>query len=134
EFFGPGLASLSLADRATIANMAPEYGATCGLFPVDEKTTEFLRLTNRAEYAERVEAYYKATGMWFSSKDPEPMYSDTVSLDLGKVVPSLAGPSRPQDRVPLTEVSTSFRKALPTLLPKGADESNLDKTVPVNDP
>jgi aconitate hydratase len=110
EFYGPGMASLSLADRATIANMAPEYGATVGLFPVDEVTTTYLRLTGRAEKASLVEAYYKEQGLWYSASQPEPKYSDSLELDLGKVEPSLAGPARPQDRVPLPQARQSFRK------------------------
>ncbi len=120
EFFGPGLAALSLADRATIANMAPEYGATCGIFPVDEKTTEFLTLTGRGHLVPLVEAYYKEQGLWFSAQTPEPEYSDTLELDLGTVEPSLAGPARPQDRVALKNVRAGFRKSLPTLMPKVA--------------
>ena len=112
EFFGPGLSQLSLADRATIANMAPEYGATVGLFPVDEQTVEYLRLTGRADEAELTEAYYKAQGLWYDADRPDPRYTETVTLDLGTVESSLAGPSRPQDRVTLTEVRASFRKSL----------------------
>lgn len=112
EFFGPGLAHLSLADRATIANMAPEYGATCGLFPVDEKTTEFLELSGRSESAPLVEAYYKAQQMWYSPEQATPDYSAVIDFDLGSAEACLAGPSRPQDRVPLSDVRMSFRKAL----------------------
>lgn len=112
EFFGPGLANLTLADRATIANMAPEYGATCGLFPVDEVTVDYLRLTGREVVAPLVEEYYKAQGLWYSASNPEPEYTDVLELDLDTVEPSLAGPSRPQDRVALKDVRTAFRKAL----------------------
>jgi aconitate hydratase len=113
EFYGPGLAGLTLADRATIANMAPEYGATAGLFPVDAQTTEYLRLTNREEKAALVEAYYKEQGLWFEAgKTPEPEYSDTLELDLSTVEPSLAGPARPQDRVALSKVKDSFQTSL----------------------
>ena len=112
EFYGPGLAHLSLADRATIANMAPEYGATCGLFPVDEKTTEYLQLSGRGDNVALVEAYYKAQGMWHSAEQPVPDYSATLEFDLGSVEACLAGPSRPQDRVPLSGVRDSFRTAL----------------------
>jgi aconitate hydratase len=115
EFFGPGLANLTLADRATIANMAPEYGATAGLFPVDAKTTEYLRLTGRESIVPLVEAYYKEQGMWYDSQTPDSEYSDTLELDLGKVEPSLAGPARPQDRVALRDVRNSFRKSLVAL-------------------
>lgn len=112
EFYGPGLAYLTLADRATIANMAPEYGATCGIFPVDSQTSGYLRLTGRYHLIPLVEAYYQAQGLWYSPDQPEPAYSETVVFDLGSVVPCLAGPSRPQDRAPLGEVRNSFRKLL----------------------
>ncbi len=112
EFFGPGLAHLTLADRATIANMAPEYGATCGLFPVDEKTTEFLELSGRGASAPLVEAYYRAQRMWYSPEQATPDYSAVLEFDLSSVEACLAGPSRPQDRVLLSEVRMSFRKAL----------------------
>ncbi len=112
EFFGPAVGELSLADRATIANMAPEYGATCGLFPVDQKAVDFLRLTGRADLAPIVEAYFKAQGMWHTPDAPEALYSELIEFDLGSIQPSLAGPSRPQDRVSLPEVRGSFRKLL----------------------
>ena len=112
EFFGPGLAHLSLADRATIANMAPEYGATCGLFPVDEKTVAYLRLSGREQLVPLVEAYYRAQGMWYEPGQADPAYTAVIEFDLGSVEASLAGPSRPQDRVPLAQVRTSFRKSL----------------------
>src|SRR5467141_5424154 len=121
EFFGRGLASLPLADRATIANMAPEYGATCGIFPVDVETLIYLRLTGRPEaQVKRVEAYCKEQGLFRTAGAADATYSDTLELDLGTVVPSLAGPSRPQDRVPLTEVKANFAAALPTLVRKAA--------------
>jgi aconitate hydratase len=112
EFFGPGLKDLTLADRATIANMAPEYGATCGFFPVDEKTIEYLRFTGRDEdRVQLVEAYAKEQGFWRNdSKDP--VFTDTLELDLTTVVPSLAGPKRPQDRVALTDIAPGFIKDL----------------------
>ncbi|MDX2038755.1 MAG: aconitate hydratase AcnA [Isosphaeraceae bacterium] len=117
EFFGPGLASLPLADRATIANMAPEYGATCGIFPVDDETLRYLRLSGRpAETIELVEAYYKAQGLFRTEDSPEAVYSDTLELDLATVEPSLAGPKRPQDRVTLGRVKESFEKALEGML------------------
>ena len=113
EFYGPGVAALSLADRATIANMAPEYGATIGFFPIDEKTLEYLRLTNRpASLIALVEAYSKEQGLFFTATSPDPDYSDTLSLDLGKVVPSLAGPKRPQDRIDLPDVKKNFVSTL----------------------
>src|SRR4029453_6108930 len=120
-FYGPGLADLPLADRATIGNMAPEYGATCGIFPIDRLTLEYLRLTGRArERIGLVEAYAKAQGMWRESGAAEPVFSETLSLDLGAVEPSLAGPRRPQDRVPLGRATAAFEEALPTMLAKGA--------------
>jgi len=119
EFNGPGLADLPLADRATIANMAPEYGATCGIFPVDAETLRYLRFTGRPEsLVQLVEAYCKEQGLFHTPSTPEAVYSDTVELDLGKVEPSLAGPSRPQDRVRLGDVKQSFATALPGLLGK----------------
>src|SRR4051812_46582249 len=112
EFYGAGLAGLPLADRATIANMAPEYGATCGIFPVDAETLRFLRFTGRPEpQVQLVEAYTKEQGLFHDAKTPEAAYSDTLELDLAKVVPSLAGPKRPQDRVALTDVKKSWGPA-----------------------
>ncbi|WP_420426700.1 aconitate hydratase AcnA [Algiphilus sp.] len=112
EFFGDGLAEMTLADRATIANMAPEYGATCGIFPVDDETLKYLRLTGRSEdQVEMVKAYAKAQGMWREDNEPEAEYSDVLHLDLSTILPSLAGPKRPQDRVLLTDVQANFRKA-----------------------
>jgi aconitate hydratase len=109
EFYGPGLRSLPLADRATIANMAPEYGATIGFFPVDEQTLDYLRLTNRPpELVELVEVYTKEQGLFRTEATPDPLYSDTIELDLGTVKVSLAGPKRPQDRIDLPEVKSSF--------------------------
>ncbi len=112
EFTGPGLAALSLADRATIANMAPEYGATCGLFPVDTKTLDYLRLTGRGDQVPLVEAYYREQCLWHEDDQPMPDYSQVIEFDLGDVEPSLAGPRRPQDRVGLSGVRTSFRQSL----------------------
>jgi len=109
EYFGPGLASLSLADRATLANMAPEYGATCGFFGVDDKTLDYMRLTGRSEEnIALVEAYAKAQGLWIVEGAADPVFTDTLELDLGSVVPSLAGPKRPQDRVSLPDVDDVF--------------------------
>jgi aconitate hydratase len=109
EYFGPGLASLSLADRATLANMAPEYGATCGFFGVDDKTLDYMRLTGRSdENIALVEAYAKAQGLWIVEGAADPIFTDTLELDLGSVVPSLAGPKRPQDRVSLPDVDDVF--------------------------
>ncbi|MBL8077136.1 MAG: aconitate hydratase AcnA [Anaerolineales bacterium] len=113
EFYGEGLSHMSLTDRATIANMAPEYGATMGYFPVDEETLRYMRLTGRPdEVVDRTEAYMRAQGLFHEPGMPEPEYTDTLELDLGTVVPSLAGPKRPQDRVTLTDMQDTFRKAL----------------------
>src|ERR1700683_5442250 len=113
EFFGEGLPELTLADRATIANMAPEYGATCGIFPVDAETLRYLRFTGRAEaQVKLVEAYFKAQGLFHEAGAPEARYTDVLHLDLGSIVPSMAGPTRPQDRVKLTESKASFHTSL----------------------
>ena len=128
EFFGPGVQQLSLPNRATIANMAPEYGATMGFFAVDEETINFLRFSGRSEeQAALVEAYAKAQGLWFSAGD-EPSFSDTLELDLGSVEPSLAGPKRPQDRIALTKVKEVYQKSLAELGEKGR-EPNKTMTV-----
>src|ERR1700677_3594061 len=109
EFYGPGLDHLAVADRATIGNMAPEYGATCGFFPVDDRTIDYLRLTGRDEARiELVRSYLKAQGMYRESNTPDPIFTASLELDLTTVVPSLAGPKRPQDRVLLKDVSSSF--------------------------
>ena len=113
EFFGPGLDAMSLPDRATIANMAPEYGATVGFFPVDDETLRYLRLTGRPkELVERVEVYFKEQNLFRTPSTPDPEFSDTLELDLGSVEPSLAGPKRPQDRIPLAEMKRAFHTAL----------------------
>ncbi|MBC8648455.1 aconitate hydratase AcnA [Pseudomonas sp. MTM4] len=115
EFFGPGLDNLPLADRATIGNMAPEYGATCGFFPVDQVTIDYLRLTGRDEdRIALVEAYSKAQGMWRDSNSPDPVFTATLELDLSQVRPSLAGPKRPQDRVSLGDIGANFDLLLET--------------------
>ena len=120
EFYGPGLSSLALADRATIGNMAPEYGATVGFFPVDHETLEYLKLSNRSpELITLVEAYCKEQGLFRTDDTPDPVFTDTLELDLGEVEPSLAGPRRPQDRVPLRGVKQAFAEALPSM--KGGD-------------
>ena len=117
EFYGPGITGLPLADRATISNMAPEYGATCGIFPVDLETLNYLRLTGRSpEQIDLVEAYYKEQGLFHSASSPEAEYTQTLSLDLGTVEPSVAGPKRPQDRVLLKDAASSFAQQLPSLL------------------
>ncbi|WP_337185884.1 aconitate hydratase AcnA [Phenylobacterium sp.] len=113
EFYGSALANMTLEDQATIANMAPEYGATCGFFPVTRATIDFLAATGRApERVALVEEYAKAQGMWREPTDPEPVFTDTLELDLGTVVPSMAGPKRPQDRVELTTAASEFKTAL----------------------
>ncbi len=119
EFYGPGLDNMPLADRATIANMAPEYGATCGFFPVDGRTLDYMRLTGRsAENIALVEEYAKAQGMWRHADTPDPVFTDTLALDMGSVVPSLAGPKRPQDRVSLNKVDEVFNGDLSKLYKK----------------
>jgi aconitate hydratase len=116
EFYGSGLKDLPLADRATIANMAPEYGATCGIFPIDDETINYMKLTGREEARIALaEAYAKAQGMWREDNAPEAVYTDTLELDMSTVEPSLAGPKRPQDRVVLASAKESFEKALPEL-------------------
>src|SRR5438045_3023373 len=117
EYFGPGLRDLPLADRATIANMSPEYGATCGIFPIDKATLKYLRLTGRAdEQIALVEAYAREQGMFRAQSTAEAEYSELLGLDLDTVEPSLAGPRRPQDRVPLSSARQSFEQALPSLM------------------
>ena len=136
EYFGPGLGSLSLADRATIGNMSPEYGATCGFFPVDDATLQYLRLTGRPdERVALVEAYCKENLLWHGAED-HPTYSHVVELDLGTVEPSLAGPRRPQDRVPLAEAKNAFLHELPSF---GVDYGNskdeaVAESFPASDP
>src|SRR5208282_4990803 len=129
EFFGPGLANLTIADRATIGNMSPEYGATCGFFPIDDDTIRYLRDTGRpAERVALVLAYAKAQGMYHTKATPDPFLTDVLKLELSSVEPSLAGPKRPQDRVPLKEVKSSFAVAMDKEFGKAAE---LDKRVPV---
>jgi len=125
EYFGPGLSTLSLADRATIANMSPEHGSTCGLFPVDSVTLDYLRLTGRSpERIALVEAYMKEQGLFHTPATPDAEYSDTLELDLATVEPSLAGPKRPQDRVALSQVPESFLGHLPNLIPPAPAKSS----------
>ncbi|MDH3401419.1 MAG: aconitate hydratase AcnA [Chromatiales bacterium] len=113
EFFGDGLANMPLADRATLGNMAPEFGSTCGIFPIDEQTIRYLELSGRdADQIALVEAYAKAQGMWREDGQPEADYTDVLELDMGTVVPSLAGPKRPQDRIPLTDAKSTFESHL----------------------
>jgi aconitate hydratase len=122
EFYGPGLEALTLADRATISNMAPEYGATCGFFPIDQRTIDYLELTGRA--ADRialVKAYAQAQGLWRDSSSPEPLFTDTLELDMATIEPSLAGPKRPQDKVLLSEVDDQFNTELDDTYRKGQE-------------
>ena len=120
EFFGSGLPDLALADRLTIANMAPEYGATCGMFPIDGETLRYLRMTGRPQaQIDLVEAYAKEQGLFYDPTAGDPEYTDVIELDLGTVEPSVAGPRRPQDRITLSAVGKAFADALPTLLPPG---------------
>ena len=131
EFYGPGVQNLSLADRATVSNMAPEYGATIGFFPVDEETLEYMKLTGRsAESISRTEAYSKAQGLFLSPDSPEPVFGDSLELDLGSIVPAISGPKRPQDRIPLGESKASFATTLSAMTGNGADGSG-SKTAPV---
>ena len=127
EFYGDGLDHLTLADQATISNMAPEYGATCGIFPVDEETLRYLRFTGRAEdRIALVEAYAKEQGMWRDANTPDPVFTDTLELDLTKVEPSLAGPKRPQDRIALSAAASAFRELLGVeAAPQKADDAPL---------
>ena len=133
EFYGDGLDHLTLADQATISNMAPEYGATCGIFPVDDETLRYMRFTGRSE--ERialVEAYARAQGMWRDANSPDPVFTDTLELDLSTVEPSMAGPKRPQDRVPLSQAASAFTKILADAglvsTPSGDDVDNHELT------
>src|SRR4051812_30526380 len=122
EFYGQGLDSLSLADRATIGNMAPEYGATCGFFPIDQRTIDYLELTGRdPERIELVKAYTRAQGLWRDSSSPEPVFTDTLELDMSSIEPSLAGPKRPQDRVLLSDVDDQFNGELENTYKKHND-------------
>ena len=112
EFHGPGLAGLSLPDRATIANMAPEYGATCGFFPVDQATLDYMLLSGREpSHVEDVKRYLSAQGLFYTDSTPSPLFTSSLSLDLSTVEPSLAGPKSPQDRVPLSEMKSPWRKS-----------------------
>src|SRR5690242_3210667 len=123
EFFGPGVSKLPLADRATIGNMSPEFGSTCAIFPIDRETLRYLAFSGRPkELIDLVEAYAKEQGLWHDEDAEEPTYSDTVELDLGDVEPSLAGPKRPQDRVPLHGAKDAFRGALADLIGQDAEE------------
>jgi aconitate hydratase len=137
EFYGHGLANLPLADRATIGNMSPEFGSTCAIFPIDAETLRYLEFTGRPrELVALVEAYAKEQGLWHDENSDEPTFSDKLELDLSTVVPSLAGPKRPQDRVSLTESKASFRMALDGFLPDGdgEEDESIDESFPASDP
>ncbi len=127
EFYGPGLSELSLPDRATIANMAPEYGATMGFFPIDSESIRYLKLTGRDEEAKLAEKYFKEQGMFHHAKAEDPIFSDSLELDISTVVPSLAGPKRPQDRIPLDQAKPLFHQALMDVY----RENDLEKSVSV---
>jgi len=136
EFYGEGLARLPLADRATIGNMSPEFGCTCAIFPIDRETLRYLEFTGRPpELIALVEAYAKEQGLWHEASSEEPTFSERLELDLSTVVPSIAGPKRPQDRIPLTEAKSAFREALQGLLPEedGEDEA-IAGSFPASDP
>ncbi len=135
EFYGPGVPNLPLADRATIGNMSPEFGSTCAIFPIDAETLRYLEFSGRPkERIEIVEAYAREQGLWHDADSEEPTYSETLELDLGDVVPSLAGPKRPQDRVALTESKAAFRLALEEILPDAEPSTSGDKPgVPEDD-
>ena len=142
EFFGPGVPNLALADRATIGNMSPEFGSTCAVFPIDAETLRYLEFSGRpAERIALVEAYAREQGLWHDERSEEPTFSEVLELDLADVVPSLAGPRRPQDRVSLTEAKGSFRLALEDFLPEAGADSPEDRdgeaaaeTFPASDP
>jgi aconitate hydratase len=136
EFYGAGLAHLPIADRATIGNMSPEFGSTCAIFPIDAETLRYLRLSGRpAERIELVQAYAREQGLWHDEDSEEPVFSDLIELDLGEVVPSIAGPKRPQDRVALTDAKRAFGEALRGLVPDydGRDEASAE-SFPSSDP
>ncbi|MBV9803295.1 MAG: aconitate hydratase, partial [Solirubrobacterales bacterium] len=136
EFYGEGLARLPLADRATIGNMSPEFGSTCAIFPIDEETLRYLEFSGRSrELIELVEAYAREQGLWHDADSEEPTFSDTLELDLGTVVPSIAGPKRPQDRVSLTESKPAFRMALEGYLPEeDREDEAVAESFPASDP
>ena len=140
EFYGAGLAGLPLADRATIGNMSPEFGSTCAIFPIDAETLRYLEFSGRpAEQIELVEAYAREQGLWHDESSPEPRFSEQVELDLGAVVPSLAGPKRPQDRVSLTDAQTAFRAALRDYVATDAQQADaydeaVAESFPASDP
>ena len=136
EFHGPGLARLPLADRATIGNMSPEFGSTCAIFPIDGETLRYLEFSGRpTELIQLVEAYAREQGLWHDEDSQKPTFSEELQLDLGDVVPSIAGPKRPQDRVSLTESKAAFREALEGMLPEeGPEDDSVADTFPASDP
>ena len=137
EFFGPGVRALPIADRATLGNMSPEFGSTCAIFPIDAETIRYLEFTGRPpEQLELVETYARAQGLWLDADSEEPVYSDTLELDLGDVEPSIAGPRRPQDRVPLRESEERFREALNEHVPEEQtlQDEAVEETFPASDP
>jgi aconitate hydratase len=141
EFFGPGLPTLGLADRATLGNMSPEFGSTCAIFPVDAETLRYLDLTGRpTETIELVDAYSREQGMFHDESSPEPVFSDLLELDLGDVVPSIAGPKRPQDRVPLAQAKESFLAVMGEFDPEAAEQMGngrdhaIEESFPASDP
>ncbi|HET6448281.1 MAG TPA: aconitate hydratase [Conexibacter sp.] len=136
EFYGAGVSRLPLADRATIGNMSPEFGSTCAIFPIDAETLRYMAFTGRSdEQIALVEAYARAQGLWHDEQSEEPTYSETLELDLGEVVPSIAGPKRPQDRIALTDAQEAFRQALAGYLPEvDGDDDAVADTFPASDP
>jgi aconitate hydratase len=135
EFYGAGLATLPLADRATIGNMSPEFGSTCAIFPIDAETLRYLEFSGRpAEQIAVVEAYARANGLFHDENSEEPTFSDTLELDLATVVPSIAGPKRPQDRIPLTEAKSAFSEAVGAYVPKNGQDDAEAATFPASDP
>src|SRR6185312_14950118 len=136
EFFGAGVSRLPLADRATIGNMSPEFGSTCACFPIDAETLRYMQFTGRSnEQIALVEAYATEQGLWHDENSEEPTYSETLELDLSEVVPSIAGPKRPQDRIALTDAQQAFREALDGYLPDNDDEDEaVADTFPASDP
>ena len=136
EFHGPGLARLPLADRATIGNMSPEFGSTCAIFPIDQETLRYLEFSGRpADLIELVEAYAREQGLWHDEHSEKPTFTEELQLDLGDVVPSIAGPKRPQDRVSLTESKAGFREALEGMLPESSSEDeSVAESFPASDP
>ncbi|CAM3627503.1 aconitate hydratase AcnA [Marinicrinis lubricantis] len=138
EFYGSGLSNITLADRATVANMAPEYGATIGFFPVDDETLNYMRMTNRSEeQIKLVEQYYKEQGMYRTDETADPIFSDTIELDLSTVVPSLSGPKRPQDRIELTNMKEAFNQIIRTPIEQGGyglSEQKIEEQVEVKHP